>query len=397
MPRYDFVSPGAAAGNALEEFFIKRQAEERQRMLDEMMKQRETRLLQSSEAQTANMQANTASLIAQRQDTAADREEAQFTKRYLPGDVVTPQEATAHPGMVQPGKVTQGADLGVDEQGINQYAVTQGQATFRGTPAQRQQQQQKDAIRSMIQQNPQAAEDPQVKLMLQAAEATGEYSGLFNALGQASKPKERKLHNVGGYLFEETPDGGLTKVAEGREPVMNQFITPGGMTPTSEASVISRMQNQWDTARKSEREMQRNMSIMQSALQRFATDPVGGSEGVRVTFEKILDPISVVREGEYARQGEGLNLMQKLEGLKQRYLTGGGPVPQSALTEMVQTARSFMTGLQGFNAKEKARIQRMAEHFKIDPMLVLTEEPGGGGGGGAAPVGGAANDPLGIL
>jgi hypothetical protein len=37
--RYNWVSPGAAAGSAIEDILLQRKAEERQRMLDEITRQ----------------------------------------------------------------------------------------------------------------------------------------------------------------------------------------------------------------------------------------------------------------------------------------------------------------------------------------------------------------------
>ena len=41
MPRYDFVSPGGAAGNAIQQFLAEREAQRRQQLLDELFQQRQ--------------------------------------------------------------------------------------------------------------------------------------------------------------------------------------------------------------------------------------------------------------------------------------------------------------------------------------------------------------------
>ena len=44
MGRYNFVSPGAASGNAIEAFLMQRALEERQRILDEQTRQQQARV-----------------------------------------------------------------------------------------------------------------------------------------------------------------------------------------------------------------------------------------------------------------------------------------------------------------------------------------------------------------
>ena len=113
------------------------------------------------------------------------------------------------------------------------------------------------------------------------------------------------------------------------------------------------------------------LRLMETALGRFDQDPVGAVEGIRVTFEKILDPESVVREAEYARQTNGLSFGEKLQGLWQKYVSGGGDIPKPVLAEMVETARAFEKNMDGANALELDRIRRRAEAFGLDPSLVL--------------------------
>lgn len=128
------------------------------------------------------------------------------------------------------------------------------------------------------------------------------------------------------------------------------------------------------------REMRRNLQIMNTAIGGFDGDPVGTSEAVRVAFEKILDPTSVVREGEYARQGEGLSLLDRLDGLIQKYASGGGAIPKDILQQLVTTANTFANGLNSWNDAEGQRLEATASAYGIDPRLIRGLPPVGGSG-----------------
>jgi len=120
------------------------------------------------------------------------------------------------------------------------------------------------------------------------------------------------------------------------------------------------------------REMSRQFELMETGLKRFHEgEKVASVEAIRVTLEKILDPNSVVREGEYARQGFGLSLIDRMNGLWQRYAQGGGDIPEPILAEMVETARQFLAGMTGWNDNERQRITNLATNNSIDPAYVF--------------------------
>ena len=132
-----------------------------------------------------------------------------------------------------------------------------------------------------------------------------------------------------------------------------------------------KLQEDWRKAEAHEKEMGRQMGLMETGLKRFDADPVGSVEAIRVTFEKIIDPNSVVREGEYTRQGYGLSAMKRLEGFYQQMVEGGGNIPKPILEGMVETARQFMQGMETYNALERDRIGALAKDNDINPDLVF--------------------------
>jgi hypothetical protein len=149
------------------------------------------------------------------------------------------------------------------------------------------------------------------------------------------------------------------------------------LSPVSENALIARLTSQWDKRKQSAIELERQFNIMQTGLDRFEEDPNGASQAVLVTFQKILDPNSVVRESEYARSPQGLSLLQRIQGWVENKQVGGAGVPKEALAEMVETARQFIANadqtktLQGI----RGRIQRHADKYNIDPMLIFDDLP----------------------
>lgn len=162
------------------------------------------------------------------------------------------------------------------------------------------------------------------------------------------------------------------------------------LTTQQRFQAITSLQDDWRKVEAPIREMQRQYQLMQVGLRRFNEgDKIGGSQAVLVTFQKVLDPPSVVREAEYARSGAGLSLLNRLEGYVQRLQSGGAGVPPEELAAMVETANQFLRGLEGWNAAEKGRIEETARQFKLDPTLIT----GSTTVGAAPPTGGRTPAP----
>lgn len=376
----DVASPFAEAANQLRQFLVEREIKRRQDMADEMMRRREERLLKSTDASIANTTAQTEALNAQREaqealtrQTIRDRVSA----HYAPGDVIDPGDEGQVVGdaqMTLPGRsldMTTGAP-GQEAPMVPGVVMSQdatGRKVARGTPEQRKALNDQAALRKAQEEAIAQIKDPARQAAARAVVASGGKFDLKDLIDPEMQdvysvnPRTGKVEKIGsvpkGSHFSQVPGESAT------------IRMDNGMTPTSEANFVLSMQRSWDKTRAAEKEMNRQMVIMQEAMNRFNADPVGGSEGVRVTFEKILDPISVVREGEYARQGQGLSLLHKIEGLSQKYLTGGGPIPRAALEEMVKTAQQFTTGLKDFNTKERKRMEHTADRYRIPHDVVF--------------------------
>lgn len=159
---------------------------------------------------------------------------------------------------------------------------------------------------------------------------------------------------------------------------------------------VSDLQTTWRKIEAPHREMERQVQLMETGLSRYPQDRIGGSQAVLVTFQKVLDPTSVVRESEYDRSSAALSIKQRMQGMYDRYIGqfdpatgkwvgGGAGIPESELREMVETARQFMQGLEGWNANERALLERTATEFQIRPDLVFGTSAAGGSVGTPPP------------
>lgn len=123
------------------------------------------------------------------------------------------------------------------------------------------------------------------------------------------------------------------------------------------------------------RAMRQQLNYMETGLDAARKgDMNAGSQAVLVTFQKILDPNSVVRESEYARSPEGLGLMQRMEGLMPRLVKGGPGVPPEELEKFADLARRFVTNIETVSAKRAEPILRAADDYGLDRAHIMGDE-----------------------
>jgi hypothetical protein len=137
MPRYDFVSPGAMAGNAIEQFLMQREQEEMQRQEMAFRQQQAQEQAQRQAAQLALQQQQESRIGEFQQQQQADLVEqrnagraANIYENRLPGVIdqgtVDFIRKYGYDLPTEQGQPTQGEHLGVDENSVDQYAVTPG-------------------------------------------------------------------------------------------------------------------------------------------------------------------------------------------------------------------------------------------------------------------------------
>lgn len=155
--------------------------------------------------------------------------------------------------------------------------------------------------------------------------------------------------------------------------------------------MTDKLAKEWQTATQPVREMRRQFGLMQTGLQRFrGGDKNGGAQAVLVTFQKILDPTSVVRESEYARTAAGQAFMDRIQGYAERLSSGGAGLTDADMAAMVESAKQMLANAETFTQGTRQRIGRTAGRYKVPEELVFDDAglpsstaPDAGGGGSA--------------
>ena len=102
-------------------------------------------------------------------------------------------------------------------------------------------------------------------------------------------------------------------------------------------------------------------------------DMLSGSQAILITFNKMLDPTSVVRESEYARSATGQSALETIKGYAEKLAKGGAGVTISELQSYKRFADSVVNkALESTVGPERQRISRLAERFGVDPDLIFS-------------------------
>lgn len=150
---------------------------------------------------------------------------------------------------------------------------------------------------------------------------------------------------------------------------------PRPLTPNAESQLINRYVTQWTTQTKPYREIQRQIGMMDAGLEAARRgDMAAGNEAVLQTFLKVLDPNSVVREGEFWRLQQGQSLLKRIQAVVQR-VPQGGWVTLDELEKYARLAREVGESVSSHNAGVRSRIQRNLQRYNIPEELVFDDPP----------------------
>lgn len=149
------------------------------------------------------------------------------------------------------------------------------------------------------------------------------------------------------------------------------------LTPNAEAAMIRQLANQWTVAIKPTIEIQRQVQLMDVGMRAAEAGKLAaGAQMILVTFQKILDPPSVVRESEFMRSAAGQSLMNRVRGYIERLRAGGAGIPLAELRHFAQLAREAAE-LQrtGYLDSVRKRLELTADRYNVPHELVITELP----------------------
>ena len=172
-------------------------------------------------------------------------------------------------------------------------------------------------------------------------------------------------------------DGGFT-LGEGdiRFDAAGNVVARGADKPpaTPDFKDAMRLADSWQKVSGTARDLIRQRDLMRIGLERAEKgDMAAGSQAVLVTFQKILDPTSVVRESEYARSASGLSLLEQAAGAFERLKKGGAGLTVDQLRSFYRLADDAVNKLTGGYVRgERDRIGRFADRYNIPRDVIFS-------------------------
>src|ERR1051325_2764822 len=147
-----------------------------------------------------------------------------------------------------------------------------------------------------------------------------------------------------------------------------------GLTLYQQFQATNDLQKQLMRYTQGARDMQRQYNVMKDAYDRLdrgdARDLNATSQAIISTFNKIIDPSSVVRESEYARSPEGQSLLDALSGRVSALSQGGPGLTKESLKEFVDLAKVFVDNSQQSLQAANAQAIATAQAFGLNTSLV---------------------------
>lgn len=168
---------------------------------------------------------------------------------------------------------------------------------------------------------------------------------------------------------------------------------PDAVTPTAGLDATLRLRDRFVRETAAAQTVKTQYELMKSSMEAVRNGGAApGSQGILVTFQKILDPTSVVRESEYARSASGLSLQNRLEGQWMKIQEGGAGVDPNELQKFVDLAGEWVKNQERTANLTKQQIDSIAREYKLDPDNITRDM-----GDGSAPGTMRARDPQGKL
>jgi len=157
-----------------------------------------------------------------------------------------------------------------------------------------------------------------------------------------------------------------------RKAVVVKAGNTSGLTPYQQFTATQSISKDTQARTTNAREMARQAALIDNSYNNILNggDKSLNTQAIVVAFNKILDPTSVVREGEYDRTAAGQSLLSRLEGKVQNIASGGAGVTAATLKEAADIAKQYLAGAQESIAQQNARAEALAKQFGLNPEFV---------------------------
>jgi hypothetical protein len=211
-----------------------------------------------------------------------------------------------------------------------------------------------------------------------AATESGEAPPTF--VTDALKPKKKEYIEVivpdehGNPMTRQVEEGSPEALAGVRTYRAPREPKDEGLSPNNIFSASQRLSTKWENISKNARETQRSVRLMEEGMKAARAGNRGaGYQDVIITFQKILDPNSVVREAEYDRTAAGQSLVNRVEGYIEQLQHGGARMPLAELEKYAELARGIAAQTNEMVIPERERIGRNADYFGVPRQLIFSE------------------------
>jgi hypothetical protein len=190
--------------------------------------------------------------------------------------------------------------------------------------------------------------------------------------GNAPEPKATKLL---------TPEEYAQLVRLDRDKAKNSldFRPPsqtGQSSPSQRFNMERTLRREWNTLSQNWRTMKNQVSTMEAGLTAAGRgDMAQGAQAILVTFQKILDPTSVVRESEYARSAEGMSAMNQVKGFVDRMARGGVGVTLPELQKFYTLGKEMVAKAGSELPRIRQQFEQNAVEYGLNPRLIIAEDP----------------------
>lgn len=195
------------------------------------------------------------------------------------------------------------------------------------------------------------------------------------------KHSELKPEYSSQYGGDEQPSGAtsFTRPTEAAIEAEEEANKP--LTPSEQASLRKEIQS--DKTIVNYNDLDATYNSMNS-IANVALNPPAGTkkkdvkqglasldQALITMFNKMLDPTSVVREGEYARSMEGQDLISRAEGLKNNLLKGGAKITDDTRRDMVQVAKTLLDVAKTDYDETVNFYLPTLENYGLDPAMYI--------------------------
>lgn len=199
------------------------------------------------------------------------------------------------------------------------------------------------------------------------------------------KTLEQEVDIPENYSITTMPDGTVLAIPDNFNGDVSTIKTVGnyakpstesdnGLTPYQQFTATQNLKKTTNALTSAQRELARQAGVMNATYNRLATgeakDLNATSQAIITTFNKILDPTSVVREAEYDRTPQGQALIENISGRIASITQGGPGLTKQSLKELVDLGNVFANGATQYIAEKNNSAREEAQFWGLNPDFV---------------------------